>query len=281
MNWNTTMYRLKNRKNETFIWKGKVIQVASKYTIGMINTNKFNTKMKIIEYRNCDDIDVQFLDSYGYIKKHVTTGAFKNGSIKNPYDVTVYGVGYLGVGEYNTWQNRKLTREYETWKNMLRRCYSEEAKNIQRSYYGIATVCEEWKNFQNFARWYNEHYYEVNERLHLDKDILIPGNTIYSPKTCMLVPQSINEIFHGRTKDTNLPTGISKTKSGRYSASHANNSLGTYKTLEEAYDAYAKDKERIIKQRAEEQKDIIPKYIYDVLCNYKVELENDKYYQSA
>ena len=39
------------------------------------------------------------------------------------------------------------------------------------------TVCEEWHNFQNFAKWFYENYYEISgEKMRLDKDILIKGN---------------------------------------------------------------------------------------------------------
>lgn len=35
--------------------------------------------------------------------------------------------------------------------------------------------------------WTNK--YECDERLYIDKDILYPGNKVYSPDTCLLVPQ--------------------------------------------------------------------------------------------
>lgn len=58
--------------------------------------------MKIIRYGGWEDIDVQFQDEFYYIKEHQTYSNFKKGEIKNPYDRTVFGVGYVGVGEYKT-----------------------------------------------------------------------------------------------------------------------------------------------------------------------------------
>ena len=50
--------------------------------------------MKIIQYKNQSDIDVEFLDDFHYIKRHNTYSNFKNGGIKNPYDKTIFGIDY-------------------------------------------------------------------------------------------------------------------------------------------------------------------------------------------
>ena len=80
--------------------------------------------MKIIKYRNYNDIDVEFLDDYHFVKEHQIYVNFKNGSIKNPYDKTMGNVGYIGVGKYKL-HNKDLsnTPAYEAWTCMLMRCY--------------------------------------------------------------------------------------------------------------------------------------------------------------
>lgn len=40
----------------------------AKNRLGEVRKNNKGTEMKIITYRKADDIDVQFLDKYGYIK---------------------------------------------------------------------------------------------------------------------------------------------------------------------------------------------------------------------
>ena len=45
--------------------------------LGEINKNKFGTEMKIIAYRKSDDIDIQFLDEYGYVFEHQIYSNFK------------------------------------------------------------------------------------------------------------------------------------------------------------------------------------------------------------
>lgn len=235
--------------------------------------------MKIIKYRKASDIDVQFLDKYRFIKEHITYSRFKLGQVKNPYDKSMYGIGYLGVGEYKASVNCVHTQENDAWKCMLERCYCGERKE-HMNYFINCTVCDEWFDFQNFAKWYSNNKYDVNGRLHLDKDILIPGNTIYSPDRCLLVPQKINEQFHYSPKNNGLPTGIRKAGK-KYSAFCNSKNLGAYSTIQEAYEVYAREKERVIKQVADEFKDIIPLKVYKALYSYEVKLENDKCYVVA
>lgn len=161
---------------------------------GETHINNKGTPMKIIAYRSSDNIDVEFLDSHHYIKKNATYSNFKRGNVSNPYDRTVFGIGYLGEREDEAIVKHDDDR-YACWQHMIERCYLEKKKDIHPSYYGISEISEEWQCYANFANWYDSHYYEVNERLHLDKDILYKGNKIYSPHHCIFVPQRINLQF--------------------------------------------------------------------------------------
>lgn len=232
--------------------------------------------MKIICYRSWDDIDVEFLDEYKFIKEHTTYSNFKKGEIKNPYDKSVFDVGYIGAGKYMT-RNRILRKpetSYETWTSMLERCYKNE-KSFP-AYFGVCSVCDEWLNFQSFAEWFENNKYEVDERLHIDKDILFPGNKVYSPNMCLLVPQRINMLFLHKSNNSGLPNGINKTKTNKYNASYCGKSLGTFSTLEEAYSVYAQNKENAIKKIADEYKENIPQKVFDALYHYKVKIINDR-----
>ena len=121
--------------------------------LGEIRENNKGTKMKIIAQRGCDDIDIEFLDNHHYVFRHATYSNFKNGGIKNPFDKTIYGMGYLGDGKYTGWINGDHTAEYEIWAKIIGRCYHEKDKEKYRSYYDISEVCDEWLNYQNFAEW--------------------------------------------------------------------------------------------------------------------------------
>jgi hypothetical protein len=216
--------------------------------IGEIRRNKNGSKMEVVVYNNANDILVKF-EQGNPIKSRWRH--FLNGSIVNPYDKTVLGIGYLGEGNYKSTENGKHTPQYTTWINMMKRCYDE--KEIKRyPKYKECTVAEEWYNFQIFAQWYDDNYYEIEgETMCLDKDILHKGNKIYSPETCIFVPNRINLLFTKRdAKRGNFPIGVSwckrdkKYQSKCKSASGKDITLGNYNAPEEAFYAYKKRKRK-------------------------------------
>ena len=223
--------------------------------------------MKIIAYRCADDIDIEFLDEFHYIKEHQTYSNFKNGGVRNPYDKTAFGVGYTGVGDYLL-TDEKPTIAYKTWYQIMNRCYNQKQSQRRPAYVGVVTVCEEWCNFQNFAKWYMENYYEVEGRLHTDKDILFDGNKEYHPDKCLLVPQRINMLFLHKPNKYGLPNGIKPTKGGKYEAKYNHKYLGVFDTIEEAELAHDNEKRKHIREVAEEYRNKIPAKVYDALMNW-------------
>lgn len=241
--------------------------------------NTFGTPMRIVKIVNDRDIDVEFMDEHGYIKQHNSYVNFRRGNIKNPYDKTCWGVGYIGVGKHIRHNpNGNMNIVYNVWRSMIERCYGEKVKDKHRTYYGIVECCEEWFNYQNFAEWYEENKYECEGRLHLDKDILYPGNKKYSPQRCLLVPQRINMIFQNLTNKNGLPNGVEK-HGDKYSANYRGKVYGKYDTVEEAYSIYAEKKKQAIVAVANEYRDRIPAKVYDAMMNYEVRIENDKNYR--
>lgn len=240
--------------------------------VGQEALNNQGCMMTIIAYRNAKDIDVQFED--GTIVTNKEYKNFKNGEIKNLNYASVFNIGYLGEGEYSRMENKDA---YTSWQGMLRRCYDSQCLSKNPTYIGC-TVCEEWHNFQNFAEWYYENYYEIEgQKMALDKDILCKGNKIYSPDTCVFVPQDINSIFTKRDlKRGCLPIGVSyHKKMNKYQSGCRNGSghltyLGYYDTPEEAFEVYKQYKEQVIKDMADEYKDLIPETLYDSMINYEV-----------
>ena len=118
--------------------------------LGEIRLNSFGTKMKIVRYNSSDDVSVEFMDEHHY-STTTNYSNFKNGNIKNPYDKTIFGIGYLGNGKYATKINRVMLESYRVWYDMMRRCYSIKSKEKFSAYFGICSVAEIWHNYQNFA----------------------------------------------------------------------------------------------------------------------------------
>ena len=238
--------------------------------------NNFGSRMIITKYNNKDDIDVYFPE-YNWTFKHAIYNNFKRGNIKSPYEPRCYGKGYLGEGKYKVKENGKQTKCYDTWHCMLRRCYDPKYQEREPTYKDCE-VCTEWHNFQTFAEWYNDNYYEIpGESMALDKDILIKGNKIYSRDKCIFVPQNINSLFTKCDKSRgNDPIGTHQSPSGNYQVQCNNvnrlDYLGLFDNINDAFHIYKVHKEKIIKQRADEYKQYLPQNVYEALYNYQVEI---------
>ena len=233
----------------------------------------------IVDYANNQNITVQFKKTGELVK--TTYQHFKNGEIKSHFTPSVYGVGYLG-NEKSKDKNGKTTKSYSVWTSMLMRCYSDKYQKKEPTYKDCS-VCKEWYNYSNFKKWFNDNYYEIDgERMDLDKDILMKGNKIYSPDTCVFVPKNINTLFTKSNKSRGkYPIGVYFNKDANkfIARCHIFNNgkrqlknLGYYNTIDDAFNAYKQFKEAEIKQMAEEYKDRIPDKLYEAMYDYKVEI---------
>ena len=252
---------------------------------GEENINSFGSEMVIVEYNGCMNIDVLFPE-YNWTFKGATYNSFKNGGIKCPYEPRVLNKGYIGEGEYKPSENGKDTRVYRTWYDMLNRCYSEKYHERQPTYIGCEAD-ELFHNFQNFGDWDKENYYEIEgEQMCLDKDILVKGNKIYSPDTCIYVPQTINLLFVKNDKSRGESAiGTSYYKRDRVYVAHCSllnpktgkskgKNLGYYETELKAFEVYKHYKEKNIKEVANYFKGQIPYKLYQSLYNYIVEIDD-------
>lgn len=169
----------------------------------------------------------------------------------------VHGVG-INDADYNTRiiVNGKAVTcpAYRKWTSMLQRCYSSKCHAINPTYIGCS-VCNEWLTFSNFALWFGSNNVEG---WHLDKDIKIKKNKIYSPNSCLFVPQSINKLLNERTaKRGDWPIGVYFHKRDRIFPAQIRIEgklvyLGSYITPELAHLAYKKAKNKEIMRKCEE-----------------------------
>lgn len=235
--------------------------------IGEISISNKNEKMKIIEYISSSEILVEFENGF---KKWTNMSNFKRGNVKNLLTPSLYAVGYLGVGEYSP-----KGKAYTKFRAMYDRCYGTNKSNDIYKKHKIL-VCEEWHNFQNFAKWYENNYYEVNnETMCLDKDLLSKNTIEYSPQTCVFLPKRINSalVYSKDEKITNVYKhnnkfrAICRTNKNKYKSNH----LGLYETKEEAYRQYKIAKSIQLQSIVKEYKGLIPSYIYNALISYAKE----------
>jgi len=224
--------------------------------------------IKVIEYFNALNILIEFQDKHKHTRI-VRAEHIIKGSIKNPFFKSVWGVGFIGLGKFLAKKDKKMTHEYTVWNLMLARCYDKNHMDKNPTYEGCS-VAEIWHNFQNFAEWFTsqKHYSDGYE---LDKDILIDGNRIYSPNTCILAPKEINTLFNQREAARGAyPIGVTIDKpTGKYNAGLRKNGktthIGYFDTVEQASQAYQKAKKEYVKQKALEWQDRIDKRLFDAL----------------
>lgn len=242
--------------------------------IGETKVNNFGSKATVIDYIDSRNVYIKFDNGY---QTKCTWGAFTKGSFVSPYCKTIFEVGYLGEGKYLV-----SDRWYIFWNSLIQRVHYKKHKS--RKYYENVSINEDWYNYQNFAKWAEENYYEIpNHQMQIDKDILFKGNKIYSSGTCVFVPQLINTLFTKSDKVRgDLPIGVYWFKEGKnYRAQcsyiseygkYKNKYLGGYSNPTDAFMAYKLFKERHIKDIADRFKEYIPQKLYDALYNYAVEI---------
>lgn len=177
----------------------------------------------------------------------------------------VFGKGIKGDGVAKV--NGKNTKSYITWKGMLERCYCPKALSKRPTYTGC-TVWMDWLFFPIFQKWFTENYVEGFQ---LDKDLLVSGNKVYSPDTCIFVPQCINTLFLDSGKSRGeYPIGVTFHKqSGKFRArlkiDGAEKCLGYFGTPDEAHLAYLRVKKAKVIRMADEWRGEIPIKLYDAL----------------
>lgn len=172
----------------------------------------------------------------------------------------------------------KKTKVYKRWYDIHYRSYSSQLHKRYPTYIGCS-VCDEWHDFYDFQSWNKENYYEViingkKSKMDLDKDILFKGNKVYSPETCIFVPHEINTLFTIRKSNKgDLPVGVHyDAEKNRYRAQVQSKKLGRFKKPEQAFAAYKKEKEKLIKEMARIYRNQIPDKLYQAMVHWKVEI---------
>jgi hypothetical protein len=243
------------------------LRIGEKYNI---NEGGF---CEIVEYFNASNCTIQFND--GNILSNVKYDVIKRGKIKNYYRKSVLGVGFLGYGVYKVSIDKEHTLYYQKWVSMLQRCYCEKTQQKQPTYRGCS-VDESWLNFQNFAGWFEQNWKPYMKGWHLDKDILIKGNKVYSPETCCFVPIEINSLLTKRQNARGkYPIGVIKYRKEfvfQCWVNGCNKISKVFKTPEEAFYEYKLIKEKEIKRVANIWKDKITEQVYQALINYEVDI---------
>ena len=250
--------------------------VSYKDCVGKVCKSKLSGDFKILKYNNSENVEIQFINT-GY-ETIATLGNIRNGYVKDLYLPSVFNVGVLGA-KYPPSINGVKTKEHELWQNMLQRCYSTTLKKKHPAYKDCE-VSDNFKCYEYFYEWCNKQIGFNNEGWHLDKDLLIKGNKVYSENTCVFLPLEINSLLLGNDKVRgNFPIGVSWHKaSNKYCASvnefNKQKHLGLFDNEIDAFRKYKQAKEYQIKNMAEIYKGLVDPRAYEALMNYQVEIDD-------
>lgn len=251
--------------------------VTTKDCVGKVCKSLNSGDFKVSKYNDSRNVVIQFLKTgFGTT---VELGNIKNGNIKDRYLPSVYSVGIIGA-KYPSRVNGVLTREYRLWMDMLRRCYSDGFRKKNPTYKDCE-VSDNFKSYEYFYEWCQNQIGFNVEGWHLDKDLLVKGNKVYSENTCVFIPQEINSMLIKSDKRRGeYLIGACWHKKGKAFVATVNKNkgksehLGLFNTELEAFNAYKTAKESFIKEQANKWKSQVDIRAYNALMNYEVNIDD-------
>ena len=190
----------------------------------------------------------------------------------------IYGVGindadYFTYSSYVNDVGKRIyvaCPYYKCWTNMLSRCYNINIHK-KKPTYSNCSVCSAWHLFSNFRSWMIQQDWQGKS---LDKDILVIGNKIYSPDTCVFVENRVNNFINEtpRRKGSTGLIGVSRQFNTFYAESSSVETgekvrIGSFKTEEEAHLAWIEYKLKQARILAKQQND--PRVAKALLFRYE------------
>ena len=249
--------------------------VNYKDCVGKVFKSKSSGDFKVLKYNGSKNVKIQFLNT-GF-EVVVELGSIRKGEVKDSYSPSVYGVGVTGT-KYPITVDDVITKEYVLWRGMLKRCYSDVYKKRYPTYEGCK-VSNKFKNYEYFYEWCHKQIGFDVKGWHLDKDLLIKGNKVYSEDSCIFIPSEINLLLVKNTasRGEHLIGVYWHNKRKAFEARVRKNKgkqeyLGLFKTEIEAFNTYKVAKESFIKELANKWKGKIDGRAYEALMNYTVEI---------
>lgn len=225
-----------------------------------------------MKYNNYKDITIS-VHGYGFeILLNKSSTQIQSKQIVHKYRRTIYGVGYIGEGEFTPRSHSKeCSRIYDIWNGMIQRCYDKVTRGKHLSY-SECSVDERWHNFQNFVKWYiNHEMYGLG--YHLDKDLKIRDNKVYSEDACLMLPSVINYAIINTSNSGQYKKGAYYRKEQGYFVSMLSvngkiKHLGTFINEDDAHNAYLEARKSYIENLAEEWKHKVCSETYVSLLRY-------------
>lgn len=193
----------------------------------------------------------------------------------------IWGIG-INDSKYPSRKDGRQLREYSLWVSMLYRCTNKFC--TKHPTYTNTGCSDNFKNYSFFYEWCQNQVGfrnkgENGRSWQLDKDLLVKGNKLYSEDTCVFVPAHINSLLIKRDASRgDWPIGFHWNKAKSKFHVQCNDRegklkhLGLFTTPQEAFLAYKPFKEALIKEVANEYKNVLDNRVYQALMQYEVEI---------
>jgi hypothetical protein len=211
---------------------------ASKIKVGDIFHTKKGYEIVVTKRISARFVEVEFQAPIKH-KAIISTSNIRSGAIKNVFAPSVEGMGYIGFSKVLA-----TSKCYTSWRSILKRV-SKNATAKDKVNYSDCSICREWLCLEAYSEWYNKQI--VQNDWALDKDLLVKGNKVYSPDTCIFLPTEVNAFLTDRANHRGrTPLGVHRGRNKKFevqcTSGGKNNYLGVYDTPEDAFEAYKKFK---------------------------------------
>ena len=204
-------------------------------------------------------------------------------SLEDRMKPSVHGVGILGANlELKVTNDGKKCKTYNMWSKMIEGCYSKDYHKRFPTY-SCCYVSDNFKDYSKWTEWYDNYKYKQDGNgnpFHLDKDLLVKWNKVYSENTCVFLPQEINQVLvTGKKSRGKYLIGVyyhkhSKKLTSIISKYGKTVTLGYCDNEYDAFKAYKEAKESYIKELADKYKDLLDPRAYEALYNYNVDIDD-------
>lgn len=226
------------------------MRYSTKYCVGSVFTNAHGETCEVIKNIDHRFAEVKFSGEFPHTKV-VWKSQLGTLGFRSDFARTVYGVGiYVPYGVYicRDSVSGKITKEYNLWSNMLKRCYCPQQLEEDPTYKGMS-VHKEWERSDVYWKWAERQAGWLSKNYHQDKDLLVPGNKVYSPDTVVFISNQLNTFLCDcRKVRSQYGQGVYK-KGKKFSAVMWDNNkptnLGVFDTLEDASNTFCKAKTEV------------------------------------
>ena len=193
----------------------------------------------------------------------------KNGIDWDTMGFTVYGeCPKYGEGvcykksknKRNTDRNITFLPSHRLWQRIIQIDRGNELPNLKDN------LCEEWKEYENFEKWYNENYYDVEgEKVEFSYRFFDVMNTYISPEMCCFLPHDLNKLVcHLHQAKNGLIINVDE-KNGTYKIKMFGSEIAFSDSKEEIFEIRKQILKRQLIDFAEKYEKELPEKIYSRL----------------